>query len=72
MIRVNIERKILFVRFIISLTEKGYKITVNNPCGSCFFIRTDGSKRVDLSHWTNDIPILEIGEKEYEWLLSAI
>jgi hypothetical protein len=72
MIRIRINNDQLKGQFIIELSVQGWNFHVNNPNGNCFYIWIDGSKRAELSHWTNDNPILDIGKSRYQWVLNCI
>lgn len=73
MIRVQIKDESLRLRLFIDLIEKQYKINITNKNGDCFYIWTDrNGRRCDISHWTDDNPILEIDNKNYLWLKNCL
>ena len=72
MIRVRIKNTTLMLKAILKLLLNGYKININNPDGDCLYIWSDGSKKCDYSHWTNDNPIMDIRESRMNWFLKII
>lgn len=72
MLRVQIKDEQLKHSATLELLEKKYKLTVNNKNGDCFFIWTDGSKKAELSHWTNDNHILIVDDNNYRWFINCL
>ena len=72
MIRVQIKNNNLRFRAVIELLSLQYKITINNKNGDCLYVWNDGSKKCEISHWTNDNPIIEVDENNYIWFIKCL
>jgi hypothetical protein len=72
MMRIQIKDDLLRYSAVIDMLGLGYKVNVDNRDGDCFYVWTDGSRRVDISHWTNDNPILEVDKGNYRWFINCL
>lgn len=72
MIRVQIKDDKLRFDVVIELLERKYDIRITNKSGDCLYIWTIGQKSCEISHWTNDNPILEIKKENFKWLVNCL
>jgi len=70
--RVQIKNKSYLETALEALKNNGWNIRYDNPKGDCLYIWTNGSKKVWLSHWTNDNPYLPVDESNFSWFLECI
>lgn len=72
MMRIQIKELSLKSSAIIELLERGYRVVINNKDGDCLYVWTDGSKKAELSHWTNDNPVLVVDNDHYRWFVNCL
>lgn len=72
MLRIQIKNEPLKHLATLELLQKEYKLTVSNKEGDCFYIWNDGSKRAEISHWTNDNPILNVDNDNFRWFMNCL
>jgi len=72
MIRAKIKKNELRFRAVIELIERGYETIISNKNGDCLFIWTNGQKKCEISHWTNDNPIMHVDDENFRWLINCL
>jgi len=72
MIRVQIKNVKLRYDAVLELLQRGYDVNVSNRNGDCFYVWTDGQKRCDIHHWTNDKPIMDVNKNNFRWFVNCL